>query len=101
MAKFDPVNFVRQGTLIASAMIPIQQIDQTCCKVTFFSQLFTQIITNMHEDVLAKYSAILAHRSRCYPALLEEKKREEHDIIATAILFLATHSKGLTGDKKK
>uniref|UniRef100_A0A182T2K1 26S proteasome non-ATPase regulatory subunit 1 n=1 Tax=Anopheles maculatus TaxID=74869 RepID=A0A182T2K1_9DIPT len=32
MAKFDPVNFVRQGALIASAMILIQHTDQTCPK---------------------------------------------------------------------
>uniref|UniRef100_A0A2M4A5L8 26S proteasome non-ATPase regulatory subunit 1 n=1 Tax=Anopheles triannulatus TaxID=58253 RepID=A0A2M4A5L8_9DIPT len=60
MAKFDPVNFVRQGALIASAMILIQQTDQTCPKVTFFRQLYTQVITNKHEDVMAKYGAILA-----------------------------------------
>ena len=60
MAKFDPVNFVRQGALIASAMILIQQTDQTCAKVSFFRQLYTQVITNKHEDVMAKYGAILA-----------------------------------------
>ncbi|XP_053661185.1 26S proteasome non-ATPase regulatory subunit 1 [Anopheles marshallii] len=60
MAKFDPVNFVRQGALIASAMILIQHTDQTCPKVTFFRQLYTQVITNKHEDVMAKFGAILA-----------------------------------------
>lgn len=60
MAKFDPVNFVRQGALIASAMILIQHTDQTCPKVTFFRQLYSQVITNKHDDVMAKYGAILA-----------------------------------------
>ncbi|XP_001848260.2 26S proteasome non-ATPase regulatory subunit 1 [Culex quinquefasciatus] len=175
MAKFDPVNFVRQGALIASAMILIQQTDQTCPKVTFFRQLYTQVITNKHEDVMAKYGAILAQgiidaggrnvtvslQSRTghtnlqavvgmlvftqywywfplahclslaftptclialnsdlkmpkvdlksaarpslysYPAPLEEKKREERDKVATAVLSLAARAKRRTGDKKK
>ncbi|XP_058443790.1 26S proteasome non-ATPase regulatory subunit 1 [Malaya genurostris] len=175
MAKFDPVNFVRQGALIASAMILIQQTDQTCPKVTFFRQLYTQVITNKHEDVMAKYGAILAQgiidaggrnvtvslQSRTghtnlqavvgmlvftqywywfplahclslaftptslialnsdlkmpkvdlksaarpslysYPAPLEEKKREERDKVATAVLSLTARAKRRTGDKKK
>ncbi|XP_044739482.1 26S proteasome non-ATPase regulatory subunit 1 [Chrysoperla carnea] len=60
MVKFDPVNFVRQGALIASAMILIQQTDQTCPKVSFFRTLYAQVISNKHEDVIAKYGAILA-----------------------------------------
>lgn len=84
MVKFDPVNFVRQGALvsnfyffvvhgnhrncihlspitqIASAMILIQQTDQTCPKTTFFRSLYSEVITNKHEDVMAKYGAILA-----------------------------------------
>lgn len=60
MVKFDPVNFVRQGALIASAMILIQHTDQTCAKTSFFRQLYSEVITNKHEDVMAKYGAILA-----------------------------------------
>lgn len=60
MVKFDPVNFVRQGALIASAMILIQHTDQTCAKNSFFRQLYAEVITNKHEDVMAKYGAILA-----------------------------------------
>lgn len=60
MVKFDPVNFVRQGALIASAMILIQQTEALCPKVTYFRQLYAQVISNKHEDVMAKYGAILA-----------------------------------------
>ncbi|XP_055923786.1 26S proteasome non-ATPase regulatory subunit 1 [Eupeodes corollae] len=60
MVKFDPVNFVRQGALIASAMILIQHTDQTCPKTNFFRQLYSEVISNKHEDVMAKYGAILA-----------------------------------------
>lgn len=60
MVKFDPVNFVRQGALIASAMILIQQTDATCSKTSFFRTLYAEVITNKHEDVMAKYGAILA-----------------------------------------
>lgn len=60
MVMFDPVNFVRQGALIASAMILIQQTEQTCPKVTFFRQTYAQVIANKHEDVMAKFGAILA-----------------------------------------
>lgn len=60
MVKFDPVNFVRQGALIASAMILIQHTDQTCPKTSFFRSLYSEVITNKHEDVMAKYGAILA-----------------------------------------
>ncbi|CAG9814225.1 unnamed protein product [Phaedon cochleariae] len=60
MVMFDPVNFVRQGALIASAMILIQQTDQTCSKVSFFRQTYAQVIANKHEDVMAKFGAILA-----------------------------------------
>jgi 26S proteasome regulatory subunit N2 len=41
-------------------MILIQQTDQTCPKTTFFRQLYSSVITNKHEDVMAKYGAILA-----------------------------------------
>lgn len=60
MVMFDPVNFVRQGALIASAMILIQQTEQTCPKVTFFRQSYAQVISNKHEDVMSKFGAILA-----------------------------------------
>lgn len=41
-------------------MILIQQTDQTCPKTSFFRTLYSEVITNKHEDVMAKYGAILA-----------------------------------------
>jgi len=41
-------------------MILIQQTDQTCPKVTFFRQLYSQVISSKHEDTIAKFGAILA-----------------------------------------
>ncbi|CAG9836667.1 unnamed protein product [Diabrotica balteata] len=62
MSMFYPVNFVRWGALIASAMILIQQSDQTCLKVTFSRQTYAQVVSNKHEDVMPKFKAILAQR---------------------------------------
>lgn len=56
----DPVNYVRQGALIASAMILIQQTESTCPKVKDFRTLYAKVITDKHEDVMAKFGAILA-----------------------------------------
>ncbi|CAH1398877.1 unnamed protein product [Nezara viridula] len=56
----DPVNFVRQGALIASAMILIQHTEQTCPKVKDFRSLYAKVIVDKHEDVMAKFGAILA-----------------------------------------
>lgn len=41
-------------------MILIQHTDQTCPKVTFFRQLYSQVISSKHEDTMAKFGAILA-----------------------------------------
>ncbi|XP_051158339.1 26S proteasome non-ATPase regulatory subunit 1 isoform X2 [Leptopilina boulardi] len=56
----DPVNFVRQGALIASAMILIQQTEATCPRVKDFRSLYAKVIVDKHEDVMAKFGAILA-----------------------------------------
>lgn len=58
--KNDPVNYVRQGALIASAMILVQQTEVTCPKVKDFRSLYTKVISDKHEDVMAKFGAILA-----------------------------------------
>ena len=56
----DPVNFVRQGALIASALVVIQQTEATCSKMKDFRQLYNKVITDKHEDSIAKFGAILA-----------------------------------------
>uniref|UniRef100_A0A6I8RPL9 26S proteasome non-ATPase regulatory subunit 1 n=1 Tax=Xenopus tropicalis TaxID=8364 RepID=A0A6I8RPL9_XENTR len=56
----DPVNYVRQGALISSALIMIQQTEITCPKVSQFRQLYSKVINDKHDDVMAKFGAILA-----------------------------------------
>jgi len=56
----DPTNYVRQGALVASAMILVQQTEQTCPKVKEFRALYQKVISDKHEDVMAKFGAILA-----------------------------------------
>ncbi|XP_048744052.2 26S proteasome non-ATPase regulatory subunit 1-like [Ostrea edulis] len=56
----DPVNYVRQGALIASALVLVQQNENTCPKVSHYRSLYSKIISDKHDDVMAKFGAILA-----------------------------------------
>lgn len=56
----DPVNFVRQGALIASSLISIQQTEALCPKVKDYRQLYSKVISDKHDDVMAKFGAIMA-----------------------------------------
>lgn len=56
----DPVNYVRQGALIASALVLVQQNENTCPKVAHYRSLYSKIISDKHDDVMAKFGAILA-----------------------------------------
>lgn len=56
----DPVNYVRQGALIASALVLVQQNEITCPKVAHYRSLYSKIISDKHDDVMAKFGAILA-----------------------------------------
>ena len=56
----DPVNYVRQGALVASALVLIQHTEITCPKVKEFRALYAKVIGDKHDDVMAKYGAILA-----------------------------------------
>lgn len=56
----DSVNFVRQGALVASALVLIQQTEVLNPKVKEFRQLYAKVIADKHDDVMAKFGAILA-----------------------------------------
>jgi 26S proteasome regulatory subunit N2 len=56
----DPVDFVRQGALIATSMILIQTNELTTPKVKTFTKQLADTIKNKHEDALAKFGATLA-----------------------------------------
>ncbi|KAI8838641.1 armadillo-type protein [Chytridium lagenaria] len=58
MAK-DPVDFVRQGALIALAMVLVQQNEASCSRVESVRKLFETIIADRHEDVMAVFGAVL------------------------------------------
>lgn len=56
----DPVDFVRQGALMATAMILIQQNENSYPKVKDFNKQFADTVKNKHEDALAKFGATVA-----------------------------------------
>ncbi|CAK9436090.1 uncharacterized protein LODBEIA_P06480 [Lodderomyces beijingensis] len=56
----DPVDFVRQGAMMATAMILIQQNEFIYPKVKEFSAQYADTIKNKHEDALAKFGATLS-----------------------------------------
>ncbi|KAI5951222.1 RPN2 [Candida jiufengensis] len=56
----DPVDFVRQGALMATAMILIQQNEFLFPKVKEFTKQYADTIKNKHEDALAKFGATLS-----------------------------------------
>lgn len=41
-------------------MILIQQTEHTCPKVTKFREIYSKVISDKHEDVMAKFGATLA-----------------------------------------
>lgn len=56
----DPTDFVRQGALISLAMIFVQQNDKTAPKVESVRKAFAKVISEKHEDAMAKFGAALA-----------------------------------------
>ncbi|KAH3674452.1 hypothetical protein WICMUC_003289 [Wickerhamomyces mucosus] len=56
----DPVDFVRQGALIALAMVLIQQNEKSFPKVKEIKELYSSIISNKNHDALTKFGAALA-----------------------------------------
>ncbi|KAI3384373.1 hypothetical protein SNEBB_010769 [Seison nebaliae] len=55
----DKVNYVKQGALIAVAMICVQETEAMCPKVKRIREKFSKIISEKHEDVMCKFGAIL------------------------------------------
>ncbi|KAG8899523.1 proteasome regulatory particle base subunit [Tulasnella sp. 403] len=56
----DPVDFVRQGALIALAMILIQQTEASSPSVAPTRTSFSKIIADKHEDPMARFGAAVA-----------------------------------------
>ncbi|QLG73244.1 hypothetical protein HG535_0E03280 [Zygotorulaspora mrakii] len=56
----DPVDFVRQAAMIALAMTLIQQTEKLNSKVKEVNQNFLNVVTNKHQEGLAKFGACIA-----------------------------------------
>ena len=56
----DPSDFVRQGALIALAMIMIQQNEVMNPKVTTIRKTLRKVVGDRHEDAMTKFGAALA-----------------------------------------
>ncbi|KAM2152148.1 hypothetical protein ACFX1R_046505 [Malus domestica] len=56
----DAVDFVRQGALIAKAMVMVQISEASDSRVGVFRQQLEKIILDKHEDTMSKMGAILA-----------------------------------------
>lgn len=56
----DPVDFVRQAAMIALSLIMIQQTDKLNPKVNELNELFLNVVTNKHQEGLAKFGACIA-----------------------------------------
>jgi 26S proteasome regulatory subunit N2 len=56
----DPTDFVRQGALISSAMILIQQNEAMSPKVGSIRKTMQKIIGDRHEDAMAKFGCAIA-----------------------------------------
>lgn len=56
----DPVDFVRQGAYISLAMILIQQNEAQSPKVNTIRDLLTKVVSDKHEDPMARFGASLA-----------------------------------------
>ncbi|ORX82985.1 26S proteasome regulatory complex, non-ATPase subcomplex, Rpn2/Psmd1 subunit, partial [Anaeromyces robustus] len=56
----DQVDFVKQGALIASAMVLIQSNETMAPKVASIRKLYETIIKDKHEEAMAKFGAVLS-----------------------------------------
>ena len=56
----DATDFVRQGAMIALSMVMIQETEVRNPKVKDIRGIFEKVIKDKHEDVMAKFGAIIA-----------------------------------------
>ena len=56
----DQVDFVRQGALIALAMVFVQVTKAQESKVATIKKLYNKMIEDKHEDILSRMGAIIA-----------------------------------------
>ncbi|KAL7753562.1 proteasome regulatory particle base subunit [Sorochytrium milnesiophthora] len=56
----DPVDYVRQGALIAQAMVLVQQNDVSAPKVAAVRKHYEKILSDKHEEALTKFGAVLS-----------------------------------------
>ncbi|SCU82457.1 LANO_0B06304g1_1 [Lachancea nothofagi CBS 11611] len=56
----DPVDFVRQAAMISLSLVLIQQTEKTNSKVKEINDLFLNVISNKHQEGLAKFGACVA-----------------------------------------
>ncbi|CAR21235.1 proteasome regulatory particle base subunit RPN2 [Lachancea thermotolerans CBS 6340] len=56
----DPVDFVRQAAMIALSLILMQQTEKTNSKVKDINDLFLNVVSNKHQEGLAKFGACVA-----------------------------------------
>lgn len=92
----DLVNYVRQGALIASALIFIQPKRNDCLNVNFFRSLYAQVITDIYSDDVVKFGAILAQGiidgGGCNVSIsLESKIGHNHMLTVVGLLLFAQY----------
>ena len=56
----DPVDFVRQASLIAFSLVFVQVTEAQEPKVATIKKLYNKMIEDKHEDILSRMGAILA-----------------------------------------
>ncbi|XP_066352011.1 26S proteasome non-ATPase regulatory subunit 1 homolog A-like [Miscanthus floridulus] len=87
----DVVDFVRQGALIAMAMVMIQTNESYDSRVGAFRRQLEKIILDKHEDTMSKMGAILASGildAGGRNVTIKLKSRSKHDRL-TAVVGLA------------
>ena len=72
-----------QGALIASSLVLIQQTELSCPKVAKFREIFAKVISDKHEDVIAKFGATLAQGILDAGKFLQDQNSGQSVVIST------------------